>query len=663
MGRFLVRHLAADTIGRGRLDGIGAGPRPAIGASPTSDGSAVRVVPVAVARPRCDDSLMNARLDTDRGRTDRGRAVSIGVLLLGLATSSIPLYVPGWWFDVTSHGQAADLPTRLALGGSGFISVVAGVVVRTRRPENPIGNLLTLSGLLGPLAFMVGSGSALLTIASGVAFVLATAIGVAVVITFPTGRLGGRSPLAIAATSLAVLLFRIQQVATADPVASIPGWREPNPFHVELSGPVAQIAIDLYFIAGIGFLLAFGTWLGRRWRGLRGPSRRSIAPVLLGGLVFVVASVVQAVVEITTADAQVVETVRFVHTLSFSAISVGFMAGLLRIRMARSAVADLVVELGDTPEPARLRQALATALDDPSLEVLLWAADAGAYLDESGAKVGDVDEHAGDRAVTALERAGEPLAAIVHDAALLDDPGLVASVATAVRLAVENDRLRREVETQLAEVRASRARIVEAADAERRRLERDIHDGAQQRLVALSMALGRARAEVEAGAAPDSAVLAETLGNASDEVRTALAELRELARGIHPAILTQAGLDAAVGSLVERAAVPARLEGSIGRRVSPPVEATAYFVVSEGLANAAKHASPSEVIVRLALADGELAVGVSDDGCGGASVDAGNGLRGLRDRVEAIGGRLELSSPPDAGTLLRAHMPLGDAEP
>jgi signal transduction histidine kinase len=595
-------------------------------------------------------------------RLDRRRGETLALLLLGVASSSIPLVVSGWWFDVTSSGQAADFPTRVALGASGFVSVLAGTIARARRPENPIGTWLTVSGLLGPLAFMVGSGSELLIVASAVAFVTATGLGIAVLAAFPSGRLGRGESLAVAATCLLVLVFRLQQVVLADPVRSIPGWREPNPFR--LSPP--QAAVDVfsigYDVVGIGVLLVFGFWLARRWLALKGPGRRSIEPVLLGGLAFVAASVVQAAVEITAPNDQLVQAVRFVHTLSFSAISLGFMAGLLRVRMARSAIADLVVELGETPEPAELRRALAAALHDPSLEVLLWSSETGTYTGASGLPVADVDAAAGNRAVTALERAGTPLAAILHDKALLDDPGLVSSVATAVRLTVENERLHREVQAQLAEVRASRTRIVEAADAERRRLERDIHDGAQQRLVALSLALGRAKAEMESGPGAEAPALAASLAQASDEARAALAELRDLARGIHPAILTQAGLDAAVGSLVERSAVPARLQGSIGRRLPPQLEATTYFVVSEGLANAAKHARASEVLVTLSLADGGLAVELTDDGCGGADIEAGQGLQGLRDRVEAVGGTLEVASPPGSGTTVRAVMPAGKVQ-
>jgi signal transduction histidine kinase len=384
----------------------------------------------------------------------------------------------------------------------------------------------------------------------------------------------------------------------------------------------------------------------------------SIAPVLAGGLVFVGASVTQSVADEIGVHGQAMDAIGFAHTLTLYVVPVGFLAGLLRVRMARSLIADLVVELGETPEPVELRRALVTALGDRTLEVLLWSAESGAFVDASGAHVDSVEAVAGGRAVTMLEREGAPLAAILHDPALLEDPGLVASVAAAVRLAVENDRLQAEVEEQLAEVRASRARIVEATDAERRRIERNIHDGAQQRLVALSLALGRARAQAGAGTSPD---LEATLAEASEEVRSALAELRELARGIHPAVLTQAGLEPAVRSLVDRAPVPTELRLDLPSRLPDAVEAAAYFVVSEALTNAGKHAHAGSACVALAIVGGDLVVEVSDNGCGGADPGRGSGLRGLGDRVEAIGGRFETTSPSGGGTTIRATLPISEA--
>ena len=590
-------------------------------------------------------------------RIDRGRLEMVAILLAAVAASALPIVVDGWWFDVTSPGRVAEMPTRAALAGSCWISVAAGLIARARRPANPIGTWLILSGLAGPLAFLVGAESPLLTLASAVAFVAAAGLGVAVVISFPSGRLDGRAPWAVVAVIVTTALYRVQQIVLTDPIASVPGWRAPNPYRLDIDQASVEVYKIAYSVFGIGFLLVFGYWMARRWLRLRGPGRRSIAPVLAGGLVFVVASVIQAATEAAAPGQQIVDAVRFAHTLSFSAIPLGFMAGVLRVRMARSAIADLVVELGETPDPTELRRALATALDDPSLEVVLWSADDGGFVDVAGVRVTDLDAAAGSRAVTLLERDGAPLAAILHDPALLDDPGLVASVATAVRMAVENDRLQAEVRTQLAEVRASRARIVEATDAERRRVERDIHDGAQQRLVALSLALGRARTRLGPSADPE---LEASLAQASDEVRQALVELRELARGIHPAILTEAGLEPAVRSLVERSAVPTALDVAVAGRLPAPIEATAYFVVSEALTNVAKHASAGSARIVLAVAGSSLVAEVHDDGCGGADPARGSGLRGLRDRVEATGGRLEVASPAGRGTTVRATLPLAE---
>jgi signal transduction histidine kinase len=577
-------------------------------------------------------------------KVDRRYPVAAAILIAIAVSSAVPIVIDGWWLNFGT-------PDRFALAASCLISVPVGLIARARRPGNPIGTWLAISGLLGPLAFLVGAEWPLLTGASAVALVVAAGAGAAVPISFPTGRLDGRAPAALAAVILTCALYRAQQVLLFDPVKSIPGWTHPNPFFVSLD-PTILSGIGVFnAVYGISFLLVFGFWLARRWWRLTGPARLSIAPVLAGALLFVGTSVIQAVAIAAGVRGSALDAAGFSHTLSFSAVSLGFLAGLLRVRMARSAIADLVVELGDTPEPAELRRALATALGDPSLELVLWSADEGSFVGADGARVASLDAVARDRAVTLLERDGVPLAAILHDPALLEDPGLVASVASAVRLTVENDRLQAEVQAQLAEVRASRTRIVEATDAERRRVERDIHDGAQQRLVALSLAIGRARGQLGPEADPD---LEATLAQASAEARAALAELRELARGIHPAILTEAGLEPAVRSLVDRASVPTELIVALPRRLPEPVEATAYFVVSEALANVGKHARAGSACVTVSLLGEWLTVEIRDDGCGGADPARGSGLRGLRDRVEAVGGSLETVSPATGGTAIRA---------
>jgi signal transduction histidine kinase len=571
-----------------------------------------------------------------------------GVLAMTAISSLIPILVDGWWLDL-------GLPGRYALAVACWLSVLAGLLARQRRPGNPIGIWLAVSGLLAPPAFLVGASSPALIVASAIAFVGAAGFGAMVPISFPAGRLDGRAPLAIAAVAVTCLIYRVQQVVLFDPVKSLAGWTQPNPFAIQADPSAVGVFEAAYGAFGIAFLVLFAVWLARRWARLTGPARLSISPVLTGALFFVACSLVQAFAQAAGVGGDAMAIIQFVHTLSFSAVPLGFMAGLLRVRMARSAIADLVVELGEAPEPGALRRALATALGDPSLEVSLWSKEQASFVDPDGSAIASLDAVAGGRAVTLLERDGEPLVAIIHDPALLDDPGLVASVAATVRLTVENDRLAQEVRAQLTEVRASRARIVEATDEERRRLERDIHDGAQQRLVALSYDLGRARSRLGADADPE---LARTLSEASEELRVALTELRELARGIHPAVLTQAGLGPAIRALAERSTVPTELRVELTRRLPAAVEATAYFVVSEALTNVGKHGGDCSAQITLAEVRDCLELEVRDDGPGGADPSSGSGLRGLRDRVEAIGGSLELDSRPGHGTSLKANLPI-----
>ena len=218
----------------------------------------------------------------------------------------------------------------------------------------------------------------------------------------------------------------------------------------------------------------------------------------------------------------------------------------------------------------------------------------------------------------------------------------------------ENQRLHARLRAQMDEVRASRARLVAAADAERRRLERDLHDGAQARFVAVALQLRRAQAQ-----APPGSDVADLLDTALADLQTGLDELRELARGIHPAVLTELGLDAALQSLASRAPVAVDIDGTVGGRVTGPVEIAAYFAVSEALANVAKYADAGHATVAVRHEHGRLVVDVTDDGRGGACPDAGSGLRGLADRIGALDGRLEVHSPLGAGTRVHVEIPCG----
>jgi signal transduction histidine kinase len=327
----------------------------------------------------------------------------------------------------------------------------------------------------------------------------------------------------------------------------------------------------------------------------------------------------------------------------------------LRLRRAGGPLVPLAVGLERVPSPARLQAALAAALGDPDVRLLRPAADSGGWTDVDGRPAAAPTEDP-EHAVTVVEHEGRPLAAIVHDPVLREDPTLVRSVLAVLRLAVENERLDGALQTQLEEVRASRARLVVAAEDERRRIERDLHDGAQQRLVGVTIALQQARQAAREGAS--SPELEERLASAADELKGAITDLRELARGIHPALLEDDGLPAAITALGRRASIPVETRFELHRRLPRHIEATAYFVVAEALTNAARHADATKVDVEIVDAGAQLIVIVADDGAGGAEPSQGSGLAGLADRVASVDGRLVIESPAGGGTTLRAEIPL-----
>ena len=333
---------------------------------------------------------------------------------------------------------------------------------------------------------------------------------------------------------------------------------------------------------------------------------------------------------------------------------IGFMLGLLRTQFDWSLVGRLVVELGGAPSPERIEAMVGATLHDPSVQLGYWSPADHGFMDSAGRRIEPVAS--ATRAVAMVDRNGRSLAAIIHDPALLEDPGLVASVSAAVGLAIENQSLSADLQTQLDEVRASRARIVTAADAERARLERDIHDGAQQRLLALMIELRLAREAVDGNPTAD---LGARLDGAMASLRSATDELRELARGVRPAILADAGLGPAVRTLAERSGCPVELTIDLTGRLDAAVESAAYFVVAESLANVVRHASAT--VARVAISTesdpDRIVVAVTDDGVGGASVARGSGIRGLKDRVEALGGQLAVESRAGSGTRIRVELP------
>ncbi len=301
-----------------------------------------------------------------------------------------------------------------------------------------------------------------------------------------------------------------------------------------------------------------------------------------------------------------------------------------------------------TREPEDVGSVLREALRDPTAELLFSLQASDHYVDVHGELSADTTDR---RARTPVVRSGHEVGLVLHDPALLERPGLLESVLSAAALTVEIARLRIEVRVQLAEVERSRARIVRAGYEERRRLERDLHDGAQQRLVSLGIVLRR----LERSLPNEAQVLRPALDGAVDEIGRAIADLRTIAAGLRPARLDE-GLGAALADLARTAPIPVDVEVSTAR-LPAPVEETAYFVACEALTNAVKHASPSHVEMRAARANGTLRLSISDDGVGGARVGVGSGLVGLVDRVHAHGGELRINSPEGAGTRVEVELP------
>jgi signal transduction histidine kinase len=333
--------------------------------------------------------------------------------------------------------------------------------------------------------------------------------------------------------------------------------------------------------------------------------------------------------------------------------SLGLVPVVLGLRLVvsrwdRPELAGLVVDLGAAP--GGLQPAVAKALEDPSVRVLA-SLDGEQLLDEDGSAV------AGDalplgRSLTRIRSGERLIGGLVHDSALVQDPARLSAVVAAVGLALDVNRLNEEVTAQLEEVRASRTRIIEAGDAARKRIERDLHDGAQQRLVALGMDLQRAKRHAESKGEGE---LAAMLDSATSDVRRAIEEIRSVSRGSHPSLLAERGLGAAIEALAELSPIPVRTE-VISDGLSAALEKTAYYVVAEGLTNVAKHAAASEAAVSIRLEDGSLRVVVADDGVGGASLAPNSGLQGLEDRVVATGGSLSIRSGVE-GTTLTAVIP------
>jgi signal transduction histidine kinase len=554
------------------------------------------------------------------------------------------------------HAHLAS-PKAIGHAAVGGAWLAAGLVSWALRPALHIGALMSAVGF----AWLLTSDQWWLTpLPTTVHFLstgLALAVGIHAVLAFPTGRLDHRPTRVVIAGMYATVLVGnlVRQLFWVPADTHCPQCPR-NLLLVDHRPGVSHAIDDSTTVIGTALGLLAVALLVRRWRSASRAGRESLGPVIWTALLATALGIVKLPLdEFAAAPAWLSGVLFYGHWLTIALVPVAFLTGLLRLRMRRAAMTGLMVELGRLPAVDGVRDALARALRDPTLRLVFWQPESQCYIDTDGlptALPSDTTTHA----ITVLEHDGHRYGALIHDPFMLEDGTMLEAVGAAGRLAIENARLQAKLRAQLAEVRASRARIVEAGDAERRRIERDLHDGAQQRLLAIRLALRLARERAHS----DDAELQTLLTEADEELIAGLDDLRSLAGGIHPAVLTDEGLPAALAVLVRRSTVAVELRAVPGERLPAALEAAVYFVACEALANASKHAHASLVTITVTHEEGRLRLSVSDDGVGGADPMAGSGLRGLADRVQALDGELHVTSDGGGGTTLLADFPCAD---
>jgi len=566
--------------------------------------------------------------------------------LLALAVGALVWALGGEWISI-SNGVPENHFLDAMVGLSFF---GAGIVAIDRRPGNVIGPLMICYAAAWFLGNWGQTGLPLLVPLGFVGGTLSTPFLVQILFVYPSGRIQTTFERVVL-WGVYVLSFGVALVVLLawDPRAfgCLDCWHTYAPFP---SSAVSDMVLRINDRAALVLVPLFFVVLVLRWRRASHAERRELAPLWTAAVLLAIVYLIGSFAspdETSNSFAYLLWEVRGILEIFVPII---FVWGLLSTRLAQSAVGSLVVELERPLPPGGLRDALARTLGDPSLEVAYAIEGDEHWVDADGQRVTLPGPPVDRRTATTIAPEGEALAVLIHDPAL--DEGLVRSAGAAAGLAIANERLRAQVRAQLEEVRASRQRIVEAGDRERRRVERNLHDGAQQRLVTISLGLAMLRQREGLDPATGKAV-----AHAIEELRSAMGELRELARGIHPAILTEEGLVAAVEMVADRSSVPVQVHVAFEGRLPEPVEATAYYVVSECIANVAKYADASGALVGLERRNGSLHVEVADDGKGGADVDRGSGLRGLEDRVAAVGGTFRIESPRGEGTRVFAEIP------
>lgn len=522
--------------------------------------------------------------------------------------------------------------------------IFAGIVAWRRRPDSAFGPLMISAGFATQLSILQWTNQPVLNTIGQLCDLLVAAVWLHVYLAYPSGRLAGR------AERMVVITAYLAAVGLQVVILMLGGFDDRHLLTVVKRQTAAEAIQNVQLITLSTLALIAVILLWRRWWALPRWQRRRPAQIVIN--CFSLSLVMLA--GLLAAGAFQLPGFEIIRLASFAVAGLAplaFLAGLLDARLAKGGVGELMVQL--RADPTDLRQLLAQALRDPTLSLIYWLPQYGSWADQDGNPTNLPAPDSGRR-VTIVKQNGEQVAALVYDATLGEEPELVEAVSAAAGIALENGRLEAELRARLQDLHGSRTRAIEAQQNERRRLERNLHDGAQQRLVALALELGLLAEQA------DSDPTTQTrLKRARSELAQSLDELRDIARGLHPAVVSGHGLAVALESLVAATPFEVQLTTDGLPRLPEQVEVAAYYVVSESLTNAAKHAQAGRVSVDVEMSGDTLIVEIVDDGIGGADSEGGTGLRGLADRVEALNGRLRIWSAVGHGTRVRAELPCG----
>jgi signal transduction histidine kinase len=569
------------------------------------------------------------------------------------------------WAVAGSTVLADPMATGVLRGAVVASTVAVGCYLAHRRPESRFGLLLAANGFLfGLTAFNAASDPVVFTLGRIVNVALWFSL-VYLFLAFPGDTIrSARERRIVYALGVATVALWIPTLALSDRlpagghfvncVAACPA----NGLRVAtIPSDVAAVLRIAASAAAISLLVTAGAILVLRMRAGGRLQRRTFAAPLAVMTLLVISAAVGALLRESGASADLLDRVSAIGRIGVLLLPFSFLAGLALGRVfVTETTGRLITELSaGSQSPGHARDLLARALEQPSLRLAFWLPERGQYVDTDGVALPDSLELPG-RSVTAIQRAGRPYAVVVHESALAEEREAVELAGTSSVLALENMRLEAELRASIGDLRASRTRIVAVADSERRRVERDLHDGAQHRLIGLRVKL---RLLEEANEA-DVTTRARLVHELEADAEAALEDLRSLVRGIYPPLLVDRGLRDALAWAARSAPIETTLDVEGLHRYAPEVEAAVYFCCLEALQNSAKHAgSTARATIRVREIDGDLVFDVSDNGTGFqcSSVAESGGLRNMRDRAGAAGGTLEMTSAPGAGTLVRGTVP------